>query len=89
MEENVIQTNGGITINIDASVENIIYVILEDYIWNHATWSWKNKNGKYLGSIMDVPVITCNEIIDAVYKLSRTVKKLKQFQQNLMKKSNL
>ena len=88
MEENVIQTSGGIMINIDASVRNI-YVILKDYIWNHATWSWKNKNGKYLGSIMDVPVITRNEIIDAVYKLSRTVKKLKQFQQNLMKKSNL
>ena len=88
MEENVIQTSGGIMINIDASVRNI-YVILKDYIWNHATWNWKNKNGKYLGSIMDVPVITCNEIIDAVYKLSRTVKKLKKFQRNLMKKSNL
>ena len=26
MEENVIQINGGITINVDASVKNIIYV---------------------------------------------------------------
>ena len=26
MEENVIQINGGITINIDVSVKNIIYV---------------------------------------------------------------
>ena len=77
MEENVIPTNGGITINIDASVKNFIYVILEDYIWNPATWSWKNENGKYLGSIKDGPVITCNKIIDAVYRLSCTVKKLK------------
>ena len=26
MEENVIQINGGITINVDASVKNIIYL---------------------------------------------------------------
>ena len=26
MEENVIQVNGGITINVDASVKNIMYV---------------------------------------------------------------
>ena len=26
MEENVIQINGGITINVDVSVKNIIYV---------------------------------------------------------------
>ena len=28
MEENVIQSNGGITINVDVSVKNIIFEIL-------------------------------------------------------------
>ena len=34
----------------------------KDYIWNPATCSCKN--GKYLASIMDDSVITCDEIID-------------------------
>ena len=46
----------------------------KDYIWNPATWSCKN--GKYLASIIDDSVITCDEII----------KKQKQFQKALMKK---
>ena len=33
----------------------------KDYIWNPATWSCKN--GKYLASIVDDPVITCYKII--------------------------
>ena len=33
----------------------------KDYIWNPATWSCKN--GKYLASIIDDSVITCDEII--------------------------
>ena len=32
MEENVIQIKSGITINVDASVKNFIYV-KKDYIW--------------------------------------------------------
>ena len=35
----------------------------KDYIWNHATCSCKN--GKYLASIIDDSVITCDKIIDA------------------------
>ena len=62
MKENVIQINGGITINVDASAKKIIHV-KKDYIWNPATCSCKN--GKYLGSITDDSVITCDEIIDA------------------------
>ena len=62
MKENVIQINGGITINVDVSAKKIIHV-KKDYIWNPATCSCKN--GKYLGSIIDDSVITCDEIIDA------------------------
>ena len=61
MEENVIQNNGGITINVDVSVKNIIRE--KDYIWNSATCS--RKNGKYLTSIIDDSVITCDEMIYA------------------------
>ena len=55
MEQNLIQTNCGITINIDVSGKNIIYVkkiifgILLDVV----------VTGKYLTSIMDDSVITC------------------------------
>ena len=50
MGKNVIQINGGITINVDVSVKNIIYVkkiiFGKDYICSC-------ENGKYLASIMD------------------------------------
>ena len=36
MEEIVIQIKGGMTINVDASVKNIIYV-KKGYVWNPAT----------------------------------------------------
>ena len=36
------------------------------YIWNPATCSWKN--GKYLASIIDNSVITCEEVRDAEAK---------------------
>ena len=35
----------------------------KDYIWNPATWSCKN--GKYLASIVDDSVMTCDKIIEA------------------------
>ena len=62
VEENVIQINGGIAINVDVSVKNIIFV-RKNYIWNPATCSCKN--GKYLTSIIDNSVIKCDEIIKA------------------------
>ena len=50
MGKNVIQINGGITINVDVSVKKH-YVCEKDYIWNPSTCSCEN--GKYLASIID------------------------------------
>ena len=47
MEENVIQTKGGITINIDAGTKNIIYV--KKIYLELGTSSCEN--GKYLANI--------------------------------------
>ena len=49
MEENVIQINGGIMINVDTSVKNVMYE--EDYFGNPAACN--RENGKHLSSIMD------------------------------------
>ena len=59
MEEIVVEINGGITINADVSVKNVMYV-KKKIVWNPATCSCKN--GKYLASIMDDSSITCDEI---------------------------
>ena len=50
MGKNVIQINGGITINVDVSVKKH-YVCEKDYIWNPSTCSCENR--KYLASIID------------------------------------
>ena len=50
MGKNVIQINGGITINVDVSVRKH-HVCEKDYIWNPSTCSCEN--GKYLASIID------------------------------------
>ena len=47
MEENVIQIKSGTTVNVNASVESIIYG-LKKYILNPATCNCEN--GKYLAS---------------------------------------
>ena len=60
MEENVIQINDGITVNVDVSVKNVMYV--KNIVWNPGTCRCKNR--KYLGSIMDDSAITCDEIIE-------------------------
>ena len=72
----VIHIKSGITINVNASAKDIICEI--DYIWNAATCS--GKNGKYLASIIDDSVITCDEIIDALAK---------SYEEILIKISNL
>ena len=36
MEENVIQINGGISINVDVSLKKVCE---KNYVWNHATCS--------------------------------------------------
>ena len=45
----------------------------KNYIWNPATCSCEN--GKYVGSIIDDTVITCDEIIEK----TKTVPKTKRF----------
>ena len=62
MEENVFQIKNGIKINVEASLKSIIYVKKKDYIWDPVTCSCEN--GKYLASIIDDSVITCDEIIE-------------------------
>ena len=57
MEENVIQINGGITINVDVSVKSVMYV---------------KKLCKYLASIMDDSTITSDEIIQRVSYTKKT-----------------
>ena len=65
-EENVIQINGGITINVDVSLKKARYV--KKSVWNPATCN--SENGKYLVSIKDDSAIICDEVIDAEAKLS-------------------
>ena len=52
------------------------------YIWNHSTCSCKN--GKYLASINNDSVITCDEVIDAETKSYN--EETKTIPKNLMKK---
>ena len=58
IEENVIQIKSRITINLDASIKK--KHTCEKYsIWNTSTCSCEN--GKYLASITDDSVITCDD----------------------------
>ena len=70
MEENVIQINGGITINVDASVKNVMYG-KKILLWNPA--SCRFKNCKHLANIMDDSVITCDEVIESCDIEAKTV----------------
>ena len=65
MEENVAWINGGITINVNKTVEKRV-VCGKDYIWNPSTCS--SENGKYLANIMDASAINCDEMIYAEVK---------------------
>ena len=62
MKENVIQINDRITKNADALVKKS-HICEKSYIWNPATCSCENR--KYLASIMDDSVITCDEVIES------------------------
>ena len=62
MLEKVSQIKSRIMINVGASVKKH-YICEKDYIWNLATCSCEN--GRYLTSIIDNLVITCDEIIDS------------------------
>ena len=48
MEENVYQINGGIMINVDVNVKNVMH-IKRDYVWNPATCNCEN--GKYCSHV--------------------------------------
>ena len=60
MEENVIQINGGTTINVDVSLKTRL-VREKYYIQNPSTCSCENR--EYLASIMKDSAIMCNEVI--------------------------
>ena len=65
IEECVLQIVDGITINVDVSVKNIIYV--KEIIFATLA-ACSCENGKYLASIIDHSVITCDEIIESYNK---------------------
>ena len=72
IKQNVIQINGGITINVSISVKKIIYV-KKKIVCNSATSSCEN--GKYLAGIMDDSVITCDKVIDEDYEKMKLTKR--------------
>ena len=63
--KNVIQINFGITINVNMSVKNDVY-LKKDYIWNPSTCN--SENGKYVANIMGDSGISCDEIIELLVK---------------------
>ena len=90
--ENAIQIKSGITINVGASEKSKnILCVEKDYTWNPATCSYVN--GKYLASIIDDSVITCDEIIEetktTLTKTIATKTVQEQSQQDSANKSSL
>ena len=61
MEEIATQIKNGIMINVDVSAKKTC-ICEKDYIRNPSTWSCEN--GKYLATIIDDSVITCDHIIE-------------------------
>ena len=84
MEENVIQFNDWITIDVDGSVENVIYVNVLCYVLFLESTTCSNKNRKYLDYIH-----LYDMIIQQIRAIKLLKKKQKLFQQILIKKSNL
>ena len=67
IEENVIQINGGITINACKK----LHACEKDYIWNPGICS--SENGKHLANVMDDSAITCDEVIGSYYEQIKTI----------------
>ena len=61
-KKNVICIYGGLMINVNVSVKNVMYV-KKNYIWNPPTRNCEN--GKYLASIMNDSAITFDEVIES------------------------
>ena len=59
IEENLIQISGEIMINVCKKR----HACEKDYAWTPSTRNCEN--GKYIASIMDNSVITCNEVIES------------------------
>ena len=53
MKHNAIHINGGIMINVDISVKNVIY--MKKFVWNPSTRIFEN--GKYLNIMGDSAII--------------------------------
>ena len=70
MKRNAIQISGGMTINLDVSIKNVMYV-KKDYVWNPSTCYCEN--GKYLAIIMDDLAIMCDEIIESYHNETKTI----------------
>ena len=68
MEESVIQINGGITVNVNVRVKNVMYA--KKITCTPSTCSCEN--GKYLASIMDESAITCGEVIESYDEETKT-----------------
>ena len=66
-------------------VQKTSYIWKKNYSWNPATFSCEN--GKYLASITDSSVITCDEIIEA--EATSYDKKAKTVTTNFNEKFNL
>ena len=69
-EENVIQISYGITINVDVTSKIIVCVSAKD-VWNPSSCNFKN--GKYLASIIDDSMITCDKVIESYDEEIKTV----------------
>ena len=59
--KNVFQIKSGITRYVDCECKKR-HICEKEYMWNPVTCSCKN--GKYLASVIDDSVITCDEIIE-------------------------
>ena len=57
------------------------------YVWNHVTCTCENS--KYLGSVSDDSVTTCNGIIETQRKLQQKVFQQKIFQQKMFQQKIL
>ena len=71
MEQNVIQISGGIMVNVDATVKNIIYVKKKQHVWSPSKCIFENR--KYLASIMDDSTIICDEVTNSYEEEIKTI----------------
>ena len=70
MQENLIQINCGITVNVNVSVKNFVYMkkIIFGILLHVVV-----KMQKYLASILNDTAITCDEIIESNDEETKTI----------------